>query len=176
MKSIRKHLLAWLLPLMSVTPSFAQGTPQDFIRQSFVGLQDQQAMNDRLWKMSSAGSWNLDVRKGEIEFKFEDGRTVRAPMQIVGGYNAAAGKFLWGWDYPGIADELKKDARLVKSWAESAGLDKWTTRIVDCSEQEAWEFTAVAARLSKATGAYRVPTPGPILFVTFGTIRIEQDR
>lgn len=173
---MKNRFFALLLSAVFAAPAAAEENAKDFIKQSFLGLQDQQALNDRLWNMSGAGSWNIDVGRGEIEFRYDDGRRVRAPIQIVGGYNPAAGKFLWGWDYPGIPEELKRDARLVKSWAENARVERWTTRMVECTEQEAWEFTAVAARLAKATGAYRVPTSGPILFVTFGTITVEQGR
>lgn len=156
----------------------ATDSPWDYIKQSYQGLQDQQVVNDRLWHMSEADHWNIDLKAGEIDFTFPDGHHVRAPFQIVGGYNAAMGQFLWGWDFPGIPESLTRDARLAKEWGQERRLERWTTQKIPCTENEAWEFTAVAARLSGATGAYRVPTQaqGPILFVTFGTIRIEDKK
>ncbi len=176
---MKNRITAAILGLLFGTAVHGEtASPQDYIKQSYLGLQDQQAVNDRLWHMSEANQWNLDLKAGEIEFSFPDGHRVRAPFQIVGGYNAKMGQFLWGWDFPGIPESLTRDAKLVKAWGQERNLERWTTRKISCTEDEAWEFTAVAARLSGATGAYRVPTQaqGPILFVTFGNIRIDGKR
>jgi hypothetical protein len=176
---MKRRIIAAALGLLVGTTVHAGTTsPQDYIKQSYLGLQDQQAANDSLWHMSDADHWNIDLKAGEIEFSFPDGHRVRAPIQIIGGYNAALGQFLWGWDFPGLPQSLTRDARLVKAWGQERNLERWTTRKISCTENEAWEFTAVAARLGGATGAYRVPTQaqGPVLFVTFGPIRIEGKR
>lgn len=176
---MKQRILAAILGVLFCAAVHA-GTvsPQDYIKQSYLGLQDQQAINDRLWHMSEADHWNIDLKKGEIEFSFADGHRVRAPFQIIGGYNAASGQFLWGWDFPGVPESLTRDARLARAWGQESNLERWTTRKISCTENEAWEFTAVAARLSGATGTYRVPSPaqGPILFITFGTITIDRPR
>ena len=166
---------AWLGLLLAAAVHAETATPQDYIHQSYQGLQDQQAANDRLWHMSDADHWNIDPKAGEIEFHFPDGHRVRAPFQLIGGYNAEQGQFLWGWDFPGVPESLTHDARLAKAWGEERHLERWTTRKIPCTENEAWEFTGVAARLAGATGAYRVPTQahGPVLFVTFGAIKFE---
>ena len=173
---MKSRTIAAVLGLLFGAASHAEtASPKDYIKQSYLGLQDQQSLNDRLWHMSEADHWNVDLKTGEIDFSFPDGHHVHAPFQIVGGYNAAMSQFLWGWDFPGVPQSLTRDARLAKEWGQERTLDRFTTRKVSCTENEAWEFTAVAARLSGATGAYRVPTEaqGPILFVTFGPIRIE---
>ena len=176
---MKRRIIAAVLGLLLGGGAHADTVnPQDFIKQSYLGLQDQQAMNDRLWHMSEADHWNIDLKAAEIVFSYADGHRVHAPFQIIGGYNAAMGQFLWGWDFPGVPESLTRDAKLAKAWGQERHLERWTTRKISCTENEAWEFTAVAARLGGATGAYRVPTQaqGPILFVTFGAITIENKK
>jgi len=41
-----------------------------------------------------------------------------------------------------------------------------------CSEEGAWRLTALAAYLAEAQGGYCAVSPGPLVFLTFGTPRI----
>jgi hypothetical protein len=44
--------------------------------------------------------------------------------------------------------------------------------LVHVSEEQAWEFAAIANHLSKSSGAYRAGAGGPIVYVTFGKIKL----
>ncbi len=95
-------------------------------------------------------------------------------MQIVGTYNTDNGTFLWGWDHPSVAEPLRKHAALAKQFGEENGLAQYTERMVECTEEQAWEFTAVAARLGEANGAYRGPAGTALVFMTFGEVKLSK--
>ena len=46
--------------------------------------------------------------------------------------------------------------------------------MVECTEEQAWEFTAVAARLGDANGAYRGPAGTTLVFMTFGQVSLSK--
>nr|WP_157084828.1 DUF6882 domain-containing protein [Sphingomonas pituitosa] len=48
----------------------------------------------------------------------------------------------------------------------------YTTRKVQCTEQQAWQFTAVALYLSGAQGAYRGRSGTTLVYMTFGTVTV----
>jgi hypothetical protein len=69
---------------------------------------------------------------------------------------------------------LQTAAYLAKEFGQKHELTKFTERKVKCSEDEAWEFTAVAARLGKANGAYRGPAGTALVYMTFGEIKLSR--
>ncbi len=146
--------------------------PETFIQQSLAGLAAQQSANDGLWKMREARQWDIDQDTGRIVFTFADGMTASAPVQVVGTFNPEDSSFLWGWDHPSVDPALTRAASATREWARKHKLARWTHRTVVCTEAEAWEFTAVAARLDGASGAYRAPTNGPYVFVVFGQVTL----
>jgi hypothetical protein len=158
----------------STLTATAQVSPDIFIQQSLSGLEVQQAANDATWGMRHASKWDIDQDKGKIVFSFADGRTATASVQIVGTFNPKDNTFLWGWDHPAVNPKLRRAAAATRDWARKNKLERWAVRKVSCTEAEAWEFTAVAARLDGAAGAYRAPAGGPLAFVVFGEVTLSK--
>lgn len=125
-----------------------------------------------LWGFGNANRWDADLAEGTISFLFDD-KTVTAPVQVIGTYDSQRGSWLWGWDHPSVSHALGHDARRVQAFGETYGLQRLTTRTIACSEEDAWEFTALACYLGKSNGAYRAPSGTTFVFMTFGTVTIE---
>ena len=115
--------------------------------------------------------WAVDLEAGTITFTSATKR-VTAPVQVIGTYNSLDGTFLWGWDHPSIPEPRRADARLARRFGELQNLPSFTTRMVECSEAQAWEFTAVAMYLAGAQGAYRGPAGTTLVYMTFGEMTI----
>lgn len=115
--------------------------------------------------------WAVDLEAGTITFRSAT-KMVTAPVQVIGTYNSLDGTFLWGWDHPSIPEPRRTDARLARRFGELQNLPLFTTRMVECSEEQAWAFTAVALYLSGAQGAYRGPAGTTMVFMTFGEMTI----
>jgi len=148
--------------------------PNAFIEQGVEGLCTQTSTHAATWHLGDEANWAADQDAGRIRFTFNDGTIAEADMQIVGTYNTLDGTFLWGWDHPSVAEPLRRHAILAREFGEQHRLPKFTERKVKCSEDEAWEFTAVAARLGKANGAYRGPAGTALVYMTFGEIKLSQ--
>jgi hypothetical protein len=115
--------------------------------------------------------WSADLEAGTIRFTSAT-RMVSAPVQVIGTYNTLDGTFLWGWDHPSVSPALGAHARLARQFGQNHDLPLFTTRKIECTEEQAWSFTAVAMYLSNAQGAYRGPAGTTMVFMTFGDMTI----
>ena len=57
---------------------------------------------------------------------------------------------------------------------EKYKLPNLVTRIVKISEKQAWEYTALAMRLGKVSGAYRAKNGKTRIYMTFGKVSISK--
>lgn len=130
--------------------------------------------HDATWRLGTA-SWDADLAAGTICFTNDRGWKIVAPVQVVGTLNTADGTWLWGWDHPSVPEPLRADASLVRDFGAQHGLEAFTTRHIPASEDDGWQFAALAAYLAKAQGAYRGPSGSTMIFMTFGTLTISAD-
>ncbi len=126
------------------------------------------------WHMDSA-QWAVDLEAGAITFKTRKGWTVSAPVQVVGTRLTTDGSWLWAWDNPSIPPARAADALRVRAFGARQGIDALTLPKIPASEADAWKYTALAAHLAAANGAYRGTAGKTEVFMTFGKITIAGD-
>jgi len=149
--------------------------PLDFaalIEQCLQELRSKTAAHNVLWNLGKA-DWKVSQSEGQIEFTHL-GITAQAPVQIVGTFSPEDSTWLWGWDHPSVVPGLQEDARRVRAFGEEHRLLELTTRKLICTEQDAWNYAALACKLSGAQGAYRGPTDTALVFMTFGDVRLKR--
>jgi hypothetical protein len=127
------------------------------------------------WGLGSTDRWGLDQADGRLVFTSK-AVTAAALAQIIGTYSPQTGTFLWGWDHPSVLPPLQEHARKVREYGEQHGIPALTTRKLECSEDEAWEFTALACHLCGAQGAYRGPAGQALVFMTFGEVTLSKTQ
>lgn len=150
-------------------------TPADFdtlIAQSMEELRLKTQAHDAAWHLGEA-DWSVDQDQGQIVFDHK-GITATAPVQIVGTYNSEDSTWLWGWDHPSVVPALQQHARRVREYGDEHGISQLTTRKLACTENQAWEFAALACKLSGAQGAYRGPAGSAFVFLTFGDVTLTK--
>jgi hypothetical protein len=133
----------------------------------------QTEIHDKTWGISRAAKSNLDQDTGTITWTFADGQIVEAPVQVIGTYNRTDNSFLWSWANPSVVSALHINALLARSYGEKHGVKDLASPLAHVSEEQAWEFAAIANHLSKSSGAYRAGAGGPIVYVTFGKINLR---
>ena len=62
----------------------------------------------------------------------------------------------------------------VLAYGKEHNIQSLITRKISCDESDCWEFTALAAKLDKAQGAYRGPAGRTYVFMTFGEVQISK--
>jgi hypothetical protein len=149
---------------------------EEFISGSVEGLRMTTDAHRATWHLGEEKSWDVDQDNGYIIFSFEDGTIAKAPVQIIGTFNANDDTFMWGWDHPSIVSALQANALRVKQFGEEHGSKELTTQKVTCTEMRAWEYTALAMRLAESNGAYRAEaTPGTFVFMNFGEVQLAKE-
>lgn len=149
------------------------GAPEDFVRASLEGLRMQTNAHAQTWGLGSGKGWDVDLTVGKITFTFDD-KVVEAPIEVVGTYDSKKGTFMWGWDHPSVPTQLRGAALAAKKWGQENNQAKYLERVTKCTEEEAWNFTAVAARLSEANGAYRGVSGTTFVYMTFGKTTMKR--
>lgn len=173
-----KKLLFGLIGLFATSNANSHEVYSDavqlYIRQSIEGLKQQTSAHNATWHFGKEKTWSVDQDNGLILFIFPNKVIASAPVQIIGTYDPNDGSFLWGWDNPSVDDKLKRAANLVKAYGVKNKIAMFTKPKIFSSEEKAWEFVALAARLDSANGAYRAKTGGPIVYMTFGEITLKK--
>lgn len=149
-------------------------SPRQLIRSARENLSLQTTAHAETWGFGQEEEWSADLDQGVVVFRFADGTMASAPIQVIGTYNLEDGTFLWGWDHPSVPEPLREHARLARQWGEENEVQSFVSRKVQCSEDEAWSFAAVANLLAEANGVYRGPSGSALVFMTFGEIALER--
>lgn len=142
-------------------------TADTFIQQALKALQDQTARNTATWGLGTEVQWNLDMNAGRLFFTFADGKKLSAAVQVVGTYNTANSSFFWGWEHPSVPEPLRRAAHRARDYGQAHDIEALTTRTTSCTQADAWNFTAVAAELDGAAGAYRGDAGGTWVYLVF---------
>jgi len=149
---------------------------EEFIAGSVEGLKMTTDAHSGTWHLGEEKTWDVDQDNGQIIFSFADGTVASSPVQIIGTFNAKDSTFMWGWDHPSVVPALQANALRVKKFGEEHNSKELTTQKVSCTEMRAWEYTALAMRLSEASGAYRAEAaPGTFVFMNFGEVHLAKE-
>lgn len=168
-----RGLLASLALALAAAPAHAQ-SPRAFIDSSVKEMRAKTDAHAKQWRLGKESAWNVDQDKGEIEFTFSDGAVVRAPVQIVGTYNRTDSVFQWAWGHASVVAGMRRHAEAARQWGVRNRQAKYASRAVPATQEEAFQFTAVAATLSAAKGVYRGQTGTAWVYMTFGEPRLSK--
>lgn len=143
-----------------------------FIARARTELASRTALCDGLFGLGEAG-WSLDLGSGTIRFEAAGKPRAAAPVQIIGTLDPVMDSWLWGWDHPSVPAPLRRAAERLRALGAQRGIAKCTDRQVPATEEEAWTWTALAALLDGAEGAYAAPTDRARIFLVFGRVTLE---
>jgi hypothetical protein len=73
----------------------------------------------------------------------------------VGSFSQNSNTWKWAWDNDHTLDNVKQATKLIKEFGEKSGFVKLTNGCFASDEFDAWEFTAIAVKLTDGIGAYR---------------------
>lgn len=133
-------------------------------------------LHNSTWRLGEEESWHLDQNTGQLLLTFNDGSFALAPAQIIGTFHHQDSSFLWAWQHPSVLPALKQNAAVVRDFGKEQRSYELTKARVTCTEQRAWELTALAMRLNQAKGSYRVMIkPDVSMFLNFGEVQIAHE-
>ena len=173
----QSHLLSLFLFIALVGCSRPSDSDSPEYRQLLdKAVAELKSKNDahQAWGLGKFDRWDLDQDAGTLVFSNDDGTTATTKAQIVGSFSTGDNSWLWAWDNPSVDDRLKADALAVKAYGEKHGIERLTTRKWTGTEEDAWAMAALAAKLTGAEGAYRGPSDGTYVFITFREVQLSK--
>jgi hypothetical protein len=149
-------------------------TPDEYCDWRDAALKDLKAKQDGLLASHQLGSWprfDYDLKQGTLTFSDDHGPRLVAEIQVVG--STSAQDWRWAWANDHLPSEVRSDVERVRIFGADNGIEDFTDPAVRDEDLDAlgWEFTAAAARLLEAPGAYRAPSGSGALWVVMRDIR-----
>ncbi|GAA4607799.1 hypothetical protein BJY16_006520 [Actinoplanes octamycinicus] len=127
------------------------------------------------WGLGTADRWDLDQRTGIITWTFAD-RTAAAAAQIIGSHNPSTSSWLWAWANESILAEMSRESRAVRDWAERHGQQALAEPRIQADAELAATLSALAVRITRATGFYRGTGSAAIPVITFGPVTLTDEN
>ncbi|HEX5872286.1 MAG TPA: hypothetical protein VFY65_17780, partial [Longimicrobium sp.] len=119
--------------------------------------------------------YDWDQESGQIVFSDSGVAKVVADVQFVGSTSTRSGTWLWAWDNPSIDAGLSRAVRKVRSFGQRHRIERLTEPKWEADEVDGWEMTSIAARLTRAEGAYRSPGENGATFLLLTNVRPASD-
>ena len=138
-----------------------------------VALEELKVKQDGLSSSHRLSSWprfDYDLVRRTLTFSDERGPRVIAEIQVVGTTSTQEWRWAWANDY--LPPEVRFDVERVRAFGAHHGIVDFTDPSVRDEDLDAlgWEFTAAAARVLDAAGAYRAPSKDGALFVVLRSV------
>jgi len=92
------------------------------------------------------GLLTFSTGETELNFKYFE----------VGSFSEKSMTWKWAWDNDHTLDKVKETSNLIKEFGQNSNYSKLTDGCFQSDEFEAWEFTAIAAKLTNGIGVYRL--------------------
>ena len=127
-----------------------------------------------VWRFGEEENWDFAQDTGVLVFEFANGLEAHCPAQIIGTFNTIRQTWMWAWNNSSIAPDLCRDALTVREYGEQNAIAELTEPLWEATEMDAWQMTAIAARLCNAQGAYRGPSGSTPVFFTFGEVKLAR--
>jgi hypothetical protein len=93
----------------------------------------------------STGLLTFSTGDQELNFKYFD----------VGSFSEKSNTWKWSWDNDSTPENVKENANLIKQFGQRSNFQKLKNGTFQSDGFQAWEFTAIAAKLINGIGVYR---------------------
>ena len=150
---------------------------QDYCRQSYWQVRAQNDQLEKDFRFGSFPRFDWDQWRGELVFSEAGTPKVVAKIQVVGTFSPKAASWFWSWANSGMLEAVRRAVLKTRQFGEERGIPrllqpKWAP----VKESDAWEMSAITAKLTDAQGTFRCPSPDGWIFMTLLDIRTVSDR
>ncbi|WBO85840.1 DUF6882 domain-containing protein [Hymenobacter yonginensis] len=137
-------------------PEFANDCLHDLI--------EKQDIFNAAYDINGYENWFYNQATGLLTFSTGDDELNFKYVEI-GTFSKKSNTWKWSWDNEHTLPSVKDEAIQLKEFGAKYGYEKLTEGYFASSEEEAWEFTAIAAKLIKGIGAYRPTSEQLLIFM-----------
>lgn len=139
----------------------------DYIEFAENCVNEIKSLQDELISDFSLGSydnWYYDQATGLLTFSTKD-EELNFKYFSVGTFSNNTNTWKWSWDNEHTLDNVKLKSLNVKEFGETNNYDKLTNGYFESNEEEAWEFTAISAKVTNSIGIYRAVDEHLLIFL-----------
>lgn len=134
-------------------------------------LRARQKTLEATYHLSRYAHYDWDQGTQRIVFSDSGIPKLVAHVQFIGDVSMTSSTWLWAWDNPTIDTGLTQIARQIRAYGVKHRLPRLVMAKWPATEDDGWEMTAFAVRVSDVRGAYRSPGKGGPLFMVLTDIR-----
>lgn len=139
-------------------------TYTDFSEKCINDLQSLQDKFQSKYDLNWYQKWFYDQATGLLTFSTGE-KELNFKYLEVGTYSTKTNTWKWSWDNDHTLKKVKEQTNLVREYGQKFGYQRLTEGYVESSEEEAWEFTAVTAKIINGIGAYRPVSEHILIFM-----------
>jgi len=149
---------------------------QDFLRQAYWAMRGQMDENRKAYQLDRFQRFDWDQWRGELLFSSGGSPKVVARIQIAGTHSTKSGAWTWAWANSSLLAPVRQAVLKAQQFGAERGLIRLITPKWAAKESDAWEMTALTAKLNDAKGAYRCPSPDGFTYMILNDLRAVSDR
>lgn len=118
------------------------------------------------FQINSFELWDYDRDSGIFSlFKTDD--SLHFAYQAIGTYSETTKQWQWAWDNENTYPSERALAGAIRDFGQKKGYDLLTTSQWETERDEGWDILAIAHKVQKNLGYYRIPQDGEHMFVAF---------
>lgn len=148
---------------------------ETFVEEAYDYLRAGVAHAQEKWGVGEFDNFGVDFETNEFWWSKAGVRKVLAKPIVVGSFAVEAGTWLWSWDNPSLATLDMQEIERVKAFGEEHGIERLVEPRWSAEEADAWEVTAMAARLLESECAYRCPMGHVMVFLLLTDLRAAEE-
>lgn len=130
-------------------------------------VEDLKALQEELKKkydLDKYENWFYDQATGLLTFSTVE-KELNFKYLEVGSYSKNTNTWKWSWDNSNTLQKVKEKASVIKDFGQKCGYKKLTDGYFESTEEEAWEFAAITAKLVNGIGVYRPVSDHLLIFM-----------
>lgn len=152
-----------------IKPEFNESF-KELIEISYDYLNAQQDSCKTKYDLGSYERWDYNQETGLIEFSDNGIIKIRIKYEEVGSISTTSNTWLWAWGNESLLPQVKSEIGKLKEFGIQNKYRQLVKPKWNGDEYDGWAMTAIAAKIMKAKGAYRIPTDNLYSFIIFKEI------
>lgn len=149
---------------------------QDYCREAYWQVRSQNEQLEKEFQLNTFPRFDWDQWRGEMIWSSGGTPKVVAKIQVTGIFSTKLGYWLWSWANSGLLEPVRRAVLKTRQWGEERGIPRLIQPKWGAKESDAWEMSAITAKLHDAKGTFRSPAPDGFTFMMFTDIRAVADR
>lgn len=128
---------------------------EDFLSEAFTEFGSAHDTFKDSHRLLSYAHWFYNQSTGLLRLYNSDSDEIFFRYLPIGTFSTKKGTWMWDWHNQSSVEQNKDQALAIQEFGEQNGFEKLTTGYFESSEQEGWEFIAVAYKLLGGLCGYR---------------------